>query len=179
MQNLIIPSVVRSLHNFFTSIWIGGMLVMVISFLPTIRKEIKDGELQGAVIDKVMSQHSKWVYIGIVVLAGTGMLMAGIDLNKLEVSDLNLQGGVLMVRLPDAEIFITAVDNEKSYVYDRQTGLFTRGEQDLETLARQAAEEEIYQAALDDGILDQASVNAEAYLLKLFGALGFKDVIFE
>ena len=76
MQNLIIPSVVRSLHNFFTSIWIGGMLVMVISFLPTIRKEIKDGGLQGAVIDKVMSQHSKWVYIGIVVLAGTGMLMA-------------------------------------------------------------------------------------------------------
>lgn len=108
-----------------------------------------------------------------------GVVIAGIDLNKLEVSDLNLQGGVLMVRLPDAEIFITAVDNEKSYVYDRQTGLFTRGEQDLETLARQAAEEEIYQAALDDGILDQASVNAEAYLLKLFGALGFKDVIFE
>ena len=76
MQNLIIPSVVRSLHNFFTSIWIGGMLVMVITFLPTIRKEIKDGGLQGAVIDEVMSHHSKWVYIGIVVLAGTGMLMA-------------------------------------------------------------------------------------------------------
>jgi len=76
MQDLIIPSVVRSLHNFFTSIWIGGMLVMVITFLPTIRKEIKDGGLQGAVIDKVMSQHSKWVYIGIVVLAGTGLLMA-------------------------------------------------------------------------------------------------------
>ena len=108
-----------------------------------------------------------------------GVVIAGIDLNNLEVSDLNLQEGVLMVRLPDAEIFITAVDNEKSYVYDRQTGLFTRGEQDLEMLAHQAAEEEIYQAALDDGILDQASVNAEAYLLKLFGALGFKDVIFE
>ena len=76
MQNLIIPSVVRSLHNFFTSIWIGGMLVMVITFLPTIRKEIKDGELQGAVIDRVMSQHSKWVYIGIVVLAGSGLLLA-------------------------------------------------------------------------------------------------------
>ena len=76
MQNLIIPSVVRSLHNFFTSIWIGGMLVMVITFLPTIRKEIKDGGLQGAVIDEVMSHHSKWVYVGVLVLAGTGMLMA-------------------------------------------------------------------------------------------------------
>ncbi len=76
MPNLIIPSVVRSLHNIFTSIWIGGMLVMVISFLPTLRKEIKDVELQGSVIDKVMSRHSKWVYLGIVVLTGTGMLMA-------------------------------------------------------------------------------------------------------
>ena len=108
-----------------------------------------------------------------------GVVIAGIDLNKLEASDLNLQGGVLMVKLPDAEIFITAVDNEKSYVYDRQTGLFTKGEQDLETLARQAAEEEIYQAALDDSILDQAAVNGEVYLSKLFGALGFDNVIFE
>jgi len=108
-----------------------------------------------------------------------GVVIAGIDLNKLEASDLNLQGSVLMVKLPDAEIFITAVDNEKSYVYDRQTGLFTKGEQDLETLARQAAEEEIYQAALDDSILDQAAVNGEVYLSKLFGALGFDNVIFE
>jgi putative copper export protein len=76
MQNLIIPSIVRSLHNIFTSIWIGGMLVMVITFLPTIRKEIKDMELQGSVIDKIMSRHSRWVYFGVAVLAATGMLMA-------------------------------------------------------------------------------------------------------
>ena len=76
MPNIIIPSVIRSLHNIFTSIWIGGMLVMVLSFLPTIRKEIKDGELQGSLIDKIMIRHSKWVYLGIVILAGSGMLMA-------------------------------------------------------------------------------------------------------
>jgi hypothetical protein len=107
-----------------------------------------------------------------------GIVIAGVDMNQLEASDLNLRGSVLMVRLPDAEIFIATLDNEKSYVYDRQTGLFTKGEQDLETLARQVAEEQIYQAALEDGILDQAAVNAEAYLLKLFSTLGFKDVIF-
>jgi len=108
-----------------------------------------------------------------------GVVIAGVDLNQLEASDLNLRGGVLTVRLPGAEIFIVTLDNEKSYVYDRQTGLFTKGEQDLETLARQAAEKEIYLAALEDGILDQATVNAEAYLLKLFSTLGFENVIFE
>jgi hypothetical protein len=72
-----------------------------------------------------------------------GVVIAGVDLNQLEASDLKLRSGVLMVRLPHAEVFIATLDNEKSYVYDRQTGLFTKGEQDLETLARQAAEEEI------------------------------------
>jgi len=108
-----------------------------------------------------------------------GVVMAGVDLNKLEASDLDLRGDVLTVRLPEAEIFIAMLDNEKSYVYNRQTGLLMKGEQDLETLARQAAEEEIYNAALEDGILDQAAVNAEVYLLKLFNTLGFENVIFE
>jgi len=75
MPNMIIPSVIRSLHNIFTSIWIGGMLVMVITFLPTIRKEIKDVRLQGSLLDKLMIRHSKWVYIGIVILAVSGILM--------------------------------------------------------------------------------------------------------
>ena len=108
-----------------------------------------------------------------------GVVIAGIDLNQLEASDLKLRSGVLIVRLPEAEIFIATLDNEKSYVYDHQTGLFTKGEQDMETLARQAAEKEIYNAALEDGILDQAAVNAEAYLSKLFSTLGFENVIFE
>ena len=108
-----------------------------------------------------------------------GVVIAGIDLNQLEASDLKLRSGVLIVRLPEAEIFIATLDNEKSYVYDHKTGLFTKGEQDLETLARQAAEKEIYNAALEDGILDQAAVNAEAYLSKLFSTLGFENVIFE
>ena len=75
MPNIIIPSLIRSLHNIFTNIWIGGMLVMVISFLPTIRKVIKDGELQGSVIDELMVRQSKWVYLGIVILAISGVLL--------------------------------------------------------------------------------------------------------
>jgi len=108
-----------------------------------------------------------------------GIVIAGIDMGLLEASNLDLKGGVLTVDLPDAEIFIATLDNEKSYVYDRDTGLFRKGEQNLETLARQAAEEEIYQAALEDGILDQAAINGEAYLLKFFNSLGFDTVLFE
>jgi hypothetical protein len=108
-----------------------------------------------------------------------GVVIAGIDMEKLQPGDMRLDNGVLYVRLPPAEIFIATLDNEKSYVYDRETGLLTKGQVDLETLARQTAEDEIRKAALEDGILMQAQRNAEAYLLKFFTALGYKTVIFE
>lgn len=76
MPNLIVPSLVRSFHNIFTSIWVGGMLAMVISVLPTIRKEIKDPDTQGRAIDGILIRQSRWVYLGIIVLFATGVLMA-------------------------------------------------------------------------------------------------------
>ncbi|MBX3036730.1 MAG: DUF4230 domain-containing protein [Anaerolineales bacterium] len=107
-----------------------------------------------------------------------GIVIAGIDMEKLRPEDMRYDGGVLYVNLPPAEIFIATLDNEKSYVYDRETGLLTKGQQDLETFARQTAEQEILKAALEDGILVQAQRNAEAYLIKFFAALGFNTVIF-
>ena len=108
-----------------------------------------------------------------------GIVIAGIDMEKLQPGDMRLENGVLYVRLPPTEIFIATLDNEKSYVYDRETGLLTKGTVDLETLARQAAEDEIRKAALEDGILTQGQTNAETYLLKFFTALGYKTVLFE
>jgi hypothetical protein len=107
-----------------------------------------------------------------------GYVTAGIDMEKLGPEDMWMENGVLYVQLPEAEVFVATLDNDKSYVYDRETGLFTQGDPGLETLARQAAEGEIRMAALEDGILDQAQANAEAYLLRLFLSLGYSDVIF-
>lgn len=108
-----------------------------------------------------------------------GTVIAGIDMDKLQPGDMQLVNGVLHVRLPPAEIFVATLDNQKSYVYDRNTGLLTHGDQDLETNARQAAENEIKKAAVEDGILVQAQQNAENYLSKFFGALGFPNPVFD
>ena len=108
-----------------------------------------------------------------------GYVVAGVDLSKLSVEDLVLDGDVLRVNLPDAEVFVATLNNDDSYIYDRTTGLFRKSDPDLETDARQAAEEEILKAALQDGILGQAQVNAEAFLERLFNDLGYDYVIFE
>jgi len=107
-----------------------------------------------------------------------GIVIAGVDLEKLKPEDLWLEKDILYVRLPEAEVFIATLDNDKSFVYDRETGLFTHGDVNLETTARQAAEEEIAKAAFEDGILVLAQQNAENYLGRLIRGLGFTEVIF-
>lgn len=135
-------------------------------------------------VEKVITAESGQGLFGFLVgdrllFVAHGTVIAGVDLEKLQPDDLRVEDGVLYVQLPEAEVFIASLDNERSYIYDRQQGFLTRGNQLLETEARQAAEDEILNAALEDGILEQAQVNAESYLLRLFLNLGFPDVIFE
>jgi Protein of unknown function (DUF4230) len=112
------------------------------------------------------------------LFVGHGDVIAGVDLAKLGPDDLNTSEGVLYVHLPEAEIFSASLDNEKSYIYNRETGLFTKGDINLETNARRAAEVEIQKAALEDGILEVARQNAETYLYGMFRELGFSEIIF-
>jgi len=107
-----------------------------------------------------------------------GYVIAGVDLSQLGSEQLRLEDGILFVSLPEAEIFVATLDNENSYVYDRETGILRKSDRDLETAARQIAEQEIERAALEDGILEQAQQNAEVYLERLLNTLGYQEVVF-
>ena len=113
-----------------------------------------------------------------ILFVAHGTVIAGIDMEKLQPQDMRFENGVLTVKLPPAEIFIATLNNEKSYVYQRDTGVLAKPDINLETLVRQSAEEEIRKGALEDGILQQAQTNAEAYLFKFFAALGYPNTIF-
>ncbi len=105
-------------------------------------------------------------------------MTAGIDLSKLSDSDITVgPDGKAIIILPAAEVFSATLDNQKSYVYDRQTGLLTHGDVNLETQARQVAEQEIYQAAVEDGILTQAQANGANFVERLVKALGVTSVV--
>jgi len=112
-----------------------------------------------------------------------GQVIAGIDLMKLQVEDITItDDNTIIVALPASEIFVATLDNEKSYVYDHERGLLNRvfeEQSELETLARQAAEDEIERAAIEDGILNTADVNAQNYMRAFLMALGFDRVVFE
>ena len=113
------------------------------------------------------------------LLVAHGEVIAGVDLSKLSPDDLRVRDNVLYVSLPEPEIFVATLDNEQTYVYDRETGILTQRDINLESTARQAAEQAIREAALEDNILNQARVNAENYLHRLFIDIGnYDEVIF-
>ena len=134
-------------------------------------------------VEKVVTADSGREFLKVLfgdrlLLVAHGTVIAGVDLQKMGPEDLWVEDGALYVRLPAAEIFVATLDNEKSYIYDRQVGFLTRGDVDLETAARQAAERAIRQSALEDGILEQAQRNAESYMDRFLRSLGFPAVIF-
>ena len=112
------------------------------------------------------------------IFVAHGQVIAGVDLSKLSAGDIEIKKGILYLRLPEPEIFVATLDNEKSYIYDRQTGLLTKGDTNLESSARRLAEDEIEKAAIEDGIMDLARQNAENYLTRLLADLAYPEVIF-
>ncbi len=112
------------------------------------------------------------------ILVAHGQVIAGVDLGRMGEGDVVIANeGTVVVTLPPAEVLVVVLDNQKSYVFDRDTG-WVGVNPALETDARQAAEEEILNAALEDGILEMARRNAETYVRQLILALGFREVIF-
>ena len=112
------------------------------------------------------------------IFVAHGTVIAGVDLGKLGDQDIKIEGKTLTINLPQPEIFVSTLDNDKSYIYDRETGILTKGDSNLETQARQTAETEVLKAAQDDGILNQAKINAENYLARLLRNLGYSEVHF-
>ncbi|NIN99894.1 MAG: DUF4230 domain-containing protein, partial [Anaerolineae bacterium] len=52
-----------------------------------------------------------------------GIVIAGVDLSQLGPQDVWFDdAGRIYLRLAQPQVFVAALDNEKSYVYDRETG---------------------------------------------------------
>jgi hypothetical protein len=107
-----------------------------------------------------------------------GEVIAGVDLGKLQASDVALSNRNISVRLPKVEILVTRLDNEKTRVYSRDTGLFSSPDPNLETQVRQEAERQLQQAALQDGILKSADENARNSVQSILKGLGFEQISF-
>lgn len=155
----------------------------------TIVREINDlARLETAsfefekVITAETGQDILWGALGeTMVFVAHGKVYAGVDFSEMAVEDLQVYDPVTVyVHLPAAEIFedIPVLDNEKSFVADRDTGILTRADPQLESQVRVAAEEAIANAANESEILERADANAQEFMTNFLTGLGFENIVF-
>lgn len=112
-----------------------------------------------------------------ITFLAAGDVIAGIDLSQLRPGDVwRSPDGTINLRVPPPQVLVTRVDNKESRVLARKTGVLRRADVDLETRARQHAEDNIRAEALKKGILTIASQSAEKKLAELLHTMGAEKV---
>ncbi len=109
-----------------------------------------------------------------------GQTIAGVDMSQMKPDDVQISeastGRTIRIVLPPSQVFVTTIDNQKTRVYARSTGLLVQQDVNLESETRTKAQQELQKAALEDGILDAASKNARATVTAMLEGLGFDKV---
>jgi hypothetical protein len=133
-------------------------------------------------MDKIISGEHDNAYLP-TFLAGDRLLLvvhgevvAGINLASLGPGDVLIKGQTVSIHLPAAEVFSTRIDNARTKVYSRDTGLFSSPDPNLESEVREEAERQLQQAALQDGILKTAADNARTTIAGMLQGFGFHEV---
>lgn len=111
------------------------------------------------------------------VVAGIG---AGVDFEQFYTGsfEVDTDTGTVTVQMPPSAITYIALDNEQTQVIDRSTGILTKGDPQLESDARQVAEQFLRDAAIEAGILERADRNARQIIEGLLLELGYSQVVF-
>jgi hypothetical protein len=110
-------------------------------------------------------------------LVAEGEVVAGFDLTKIEEGDIQVEGQSVIITLPAPEILYSRIDNEKTYVYERDTGLFVAPDKSLEGRARQLAEEALVDWALRRDIYGDAEKSGRLQIENLLRSLGFTNIV--
>ncbi len=71
----IVFALVSFFHDLFTAIWMGGLLVTVLAYLPAVKNALGAGPQVKKVMMEFQKRQSVWVYVSMAGLILTGLLM--------------------------------------------------------------------------------------------------------
>ena len=127
------------------------------------------------VLEKVVILDDiKWYGENRVLLVAHGIVKAGVDLQEIKPEDVRVEDKKLLLKLPRARITDVYLDEQKTRVVDRSTGLLRAFDKDLEQNARRQAVEELRIAARSNRIYEDAEERARLQLANLFHQLGYE-----
>ena len=108
------------------------------------------------------------------LLVAHGIVKAGVDLQEIKPEDVRVEDKKVLLRLPRARITDVYLDEHKTRVVDRSTGLLRAFDKDLEQNARRQAVEDLRIAARANRIYEDAEERARLQLANLFRQLGWE-----
>ena len=113
-----------------------------------------------------------------ILLVVHGESVAGIDMAMLRPEDVRIDAATrsIHVTLPPAQLFATTLDDQRTRILVRSTGLLVPMGQALGPETRARAQDQLQQTAQAEGILDAARKNARATVTALLSLLGFEQV---
>lgn len=119
-----------------------------------------------------------WAVGDRVFMFAVARIGAGVDLEKLSPGAVavDFEKASITITLPPAEITYISLDNDATQVYDRDRGVFTKGDPRLESDARAAAESILRDAAIEGGVLQDAELATRKAVRNFLTTLGFKVV---
>jgi len=113
------------------------------------------------------------------LLIAEGQVVAGFDLTKVKDDDIVVRGTSVSLTLPPPEILYHGVDENKTYVYERKTGILVPPDETLETEARRLAQQAVLDWALEHQAYEKAEEFGTLYLESFLRSLGFTQVDIE
>ena len=129
------------------------------------------------VLEKVVRLDDvKWYGQNRLLMLAHGVAKAGVDLQKVHTEDVSIKDAHLHVTLPKPQLFDVYLDEQKTEVIERSTGVLRSFDQEMEQDARRQAVDEIRRSARAAGILQEAEDRARAQLTLLARSSGFSGV---
>ena len=73
---LLIQGLAAFFHNLFTVVWVGGLIMIVLTLLPSAKDAFGNGPQTRQLMIAINNRHKIWVYISIIGLFVTGLIQA-------------------------------------------------------------------------------------------------------
>jgi hypothetical protein len=134
-------------------------------------------------ITELAEKNEKYLWIFDVpdsraVLISHGEATGCIDLTKIKLEDIQFNNDAVTIKLPLPELCYYKLDLNSTKIYSLQKARYFSDEKELIEKAYKSAEEQIKNAALNSGILDQTKNNAEVLLKPILEKIAGKKVYF-
>ena len=129
------------------------------------------------VLEKViLVEDAKWYGDSRVLMVANGVAKAGVDLSKLKAGDFEVEGKRVRVSLPRPQLLDVYLDDRRTQVVERSTGVLREFDKGLEQEARRQAVDQMRLAVRDAGIFRDAEERAGSQVEALLRRAGFEEV---